>query len=129
MRILSSSNRQVVDRLIARDEARNPAVERQGGLVTRPAGVGPGILAGRAVPGQAAAGEQLVEAGQPAEAGVAVEVDELRVDRALERGAPAEALAAVVAAPQAHAARRQDGDGQGAVVDLDEVNAVAQAAA
>lgn len=29
MRILSSSNRQAIDRLIARDEARNPAVERQ----------------------------------------------------------------------------------------------------
>ncbi|MEO8482952.1 MAG: histidinol dehydrogenase [Acidobacteriota bacterium] len=29
MRILSSSNRQAIDRLITRDEARNPAVERQ----------------------------------------------------------------------------------------------------
>jgi histidinol dehydrogenase len=35
MRILSSSNRQVVDRLIARDEARNPAVERQAARIVQ----------------------------------------------------------------------------------------------
>ncbi len=35
MRILSSSNRQIVDRLIARDEARNPAVERQAARIVQ----------------------------------------------------------------------------------------------
>src|SRR5205085_11356414 len=98
-------------------------------LLRLPGGVGPDVLAGRAVEGQAAAAEQLVEAGQPAEPAAVGEVDVLGVDGPLDGGAPAQRQAVVVAAPQPHAAGGQDGVGEGAVVDLDEVDAVAQAAA
>src|SRR5262245_933167 len=91
--------------------------------------VGKDILARRSVRGQAAAAQQLIEAGQPAETAVRGGRHKTRMNRTGDGRFPAEEVAAILAAPKPHTARRDHRERESAIVDLDQVDAVAQAAA
>src|SRR5262245_36268713 len=88
-----------------------------------------GVFARWAVPGQAATAQPFVEAGKPAEAAALVDVDELGMDRTFDGRLPAQVEAAIVAAPEPHAARGKDAEGKCAVVRFNQIDAVAQATA
>src|SRR5205814_1694121 len=66
---------------------------------------------------------------QPAEVAALAGVDVARMDWTVDGRLPAEVDAVVMPAPEPHAAGGEDRVGEGAVVDFDEVHAVAQAAA
>ena len=86
------------------------------------------VNAGRTIGLQAAAHNALVKALQPAQAAAFVGMHKLRVHRAAHRRAPANELAAIAAAPQAHAARRQNAEGKRAVVHLHQLDTFLQSA-
>src|SRR5207245_1263554 len=69
-----------------------------------------------------------VEAGEPAEAVAVAERDELGVYWSEYRRLPAERRAAIATPQDSDPARRQYGKRQGAVINLDQIDAVAQPA-
>lgn len=83
-----------------------------------------GVLAGVAGPFEAAADHPFVEALEPAEAAAAFEVDAVGVDDLLDGGIPAEADVAGGGFEDAHAAGGDDREGEEAVVDDDDVDAL-----
>ena len=109
---------------LLRGEVRDPAVQRQ---VHRRLGarvgdvpIGPRLT----VPFQPAAAEPLIEPVQPAEPAAALEVDEVRVDDLLDRRIPAEDPGSVVEhGVDPHAARRDQGDLEPAVIDPEDIDA------
>src|SRR5262249_40980271 len=94
---------------------------RRGG----PALSGWGYPPGGAVPGQPAGAQPFVEAHEPAEVAALGEIDMPRMHRPLHGRLPAQREAVIASLPEPHAARGQDVDAQAAVVQLDEVDAVA----
>ena len=117
-----------VHRDVRRRSVGDLAVEAEGGVAFR-AVVLPGLdLERSTVVGQTAPGKQFVEPGEPAQAAVCGKVDECRVHRPIgDRRGPAQPLALVGSVPDVHAPSGHDRECESAVVDLDQVDAVAPA--
>jgi hypothetical protein len=81
------------------------------------------VPAGVAGPFEAAADHPFVEALEPAEAAAVLEVDVGGVDHLLHRGIPAEPDIGAGGVEDSHAAGGDDGEGEGAIVDDDDIDA------
>ena len=119
-----------VDRHERRRDVGDLAVQGIRRVALGPVGI-PGLhLVGGAVVLQAAAGQQFVEAVEPAEPPRRAEVDVRRIHRpVLDGGIPAQPEPAIRPVPEPHPARRHDRHPEGAVVDLDQVHAIPPPAA